>query len=88
MEKELMLLALRGRPAGSSTERDRSESTRVPLRPGRRLCVSKSEQYRRLAQACLEIARKAEDEGVRASLVHIAQVWFRLAEECVNEGDE
>jgi hypothetical protein len=50
--------------------------------------VPKSEQYRRLAQACLEIARNAEDERARASLRHMAQVWFRLAEERVNEVDE
>ncbi len=50
--------------------------------------MAKSEQYRRFAQACLEIARNAEDDGVRASLVHMAQVWFRLAEEHVNEADE
>jgi hypothetical protein len=58
------------------------------LGSGRCSCVSKSEQYRRLAQACLEIARKAEDQRMRASLLHMAQVWFRLAEESVNEGDE
>jgi hypothetical protein len=68
--------------------RYRSESTRVPLRQGRRLCVPKSEQYRRLAQACLELARRAEDQQARASLLHMAQVWFRLAEERVSEVDE
>jgi hypothetical protein len=61
---------------------------RVALRLGGRSCVPKSEQYRRLAQACLEIARNAEDERARASLRHMAQVWFRLAEERVNEVDE
>jgi hypothetical protein len=50
--------------------------------------VSKSDQYRRLARACLELARGAEDERARASLLHMAQVWFRLAEERVNEADE
>ena len=50
--------------------------------------MSKSEQYRRLAQACLEIARRAEDQQARASLLHMAQVWFRLAEERVSEVDE
>jgi len=50
--------------------------------------VSKSEQYRRLAQACLLLARNAEDERTRASLRHMAQVWFRLAEERVNEAVE
>jgi hypothetical protein len=50
--------------------------------------VVRSEQYRRYAQACLLLARNAEDERARASLLHMAQVWFRLAEECVNEADE
>jgi hypothetical protein len=50
--------------------------------------VSKSDQYRRLARACLELARRAEDERARASLLHMAQVWFRLAEERVSEVDE
>jgi uncharacterized membrane protein len=50
--------------------------------------VSKSEQYRRLARACEELARNAEDQRVRASLLHMAQVWLRLAEERVNEADE
>jgi hypothetical protein len=50
--------------------------------------VPRSEQYRRFAQECLVLARNAEDEGARASLLHMAQVWFRLAEECVNESVE
>jgi len=51
-------------------------------------CVPKSDQYRRFAQECLLLARDAEDERARASLLHMAQVWFRLAEERVNEADE
>jgi hypothetical protein len=50
--------------------------------------VSKSDQYRRLARACLELARSAEDERTRASLRHMAQMWFHLAEERVSEVDE
>jgi hypothetical protein len=50
--------------------------------------VAKSEQYRRFAQACLLLARDAEDERARASLLHMAPVWFRLAEKRVNETDE
>jgi hypothetical protein len=50
--------------------------------------VSKSDQYRRFAQECLVLARNAEDERARASLLHMAQVWFRLSEERVNETDE
>jgi hypothetical protein len=51
-------------------------------------CVAKSEQYRRFAQECLLLARNAEDERARASLLHMAQVWCRLAEERVSEVDE
>ena len=47
--------------------------------------MPKSDQYRRFAQECLLLARDAEDERARASLLHMAQVWFRLAEECVSE---
>ena len=50
--------------------------------------MTKSEQYRRFAQECLLLARNAEDERTRASLRHMALVWFRLAEERVNETDE
>ena len=55
---------------------------------GRRSCVASSEEYRRFAQECLVLARNAEDERTRASLLHMAQVWFRLAKERVNEADE
>jgi hypothetical protein len=58
------------------------------VKAGVEFCVSKSEQYRRFAQACLEMARNAKDERARASLLHMAQVWFRLAEERVSEVDE
>jgi hypothetical protein len=50
--------------------------------------VSRSEEYRRFAQECLLLARDAEDERARASLRHMAHVWFRLAEERVSEVDE
>jgi hypothetical protein len=50
--------------------------------------VAKSEQYRRFAQDCLLLARAAEDQRARASLLHMAHVWFRLAEEHENEAEE
>jgi hypothetical protein len=50
--------------------------------------VARSEEYRRFAQECLLLARGAEEERARASLLHMAHVWFRLAEEHVNETDE
>ena len=50
--------------------------------------MASSEEYRRLARACLELASRAEGEGAQASLLHMAQVWLRLAEERVNQTDE
>jgi hypothetical protein len=43
--------------------------------------MASSEEYRRFAQACLEMAHGAAEEQTRAILVQMAQVWFRLAEE-------
>ena len=51
-------------------------------------CVTKLEQYRRFARACLELARNAEDKRARASLLHMAQVWHRLAGEPASDVDE
>jgi hypothetical protein len=39
-----------------------------------------SEEYRRFARECLEMAQSTEDEQTRAVLLHMAQVWLRLAE--------
>lgn len=43
--------------------------------------VSKSEQYRRYARACIDMAGETTDQRVEAALLHMAQVWFRLADE-------
>jgi hypothetical protein len=43
-------------------------------------CVHRSDQYRRFAQECLEMARTSESEQTRVVLIQMAQVWFRLAE--------
>ena len=51
-------------------------------------CLTKLEQYRRFAQACLELARNSEDKRARASLLHMAQVWHRLAEEPASDVEE
>jgi hypothetical protein len=42
--------------------------------------VDRSDQYRRFAQECLEMARTSESEQTRVALIQMAQVWFRLAE--------
>jgi hypothetical protein len=43
--------------------------------------LSKSEQYRRFARECLEMADEASDRRAQALLIHMAQVWLRLAQE-------
>jgi len=43
--------------------------------------VSKSDEYRRLAKACLTTARTIADKEKRHVLIQMAQVWLRLAEE-------
>jgi hypothetical protein len=42
-------------------------------------CVNRSDQYRRFAQECLEMAHASESEQTRVVLIQMAQVWFRLA---------
>ena len=44
-------------------------------------CISKSDKYQRFAEECLEIAQTAKDNQAKAVLLHMAQVWFRLAAE-------
>jgi hypothetical protein len=41
--------------------------------------MSKAEKYQRFAEACLEIASVAKDDKIKAALMHMAQVWLRLA---------
>lgn len=43
--------------------------------------MTASTEYRRYAEACLEIAEAAGDERTRALFIHMAQVWFRLSED-------
>jgi hypothetical protein len=50
--------------------------------------MARSEQYRRFAHECLELARIAQDERARSSFLHMAQVWLRLAEAQAAENDE
>ena len=40
-----------------------------------------AEKYRRFGQECVELARTAKSPANKAVLLHMAQVWFRLAEE-------
>ena len=43
--------------------------------------MARSEKYRRFAQECMEMARTTHDPQARATLLQMAQVWFRLAED-------
>ena len=42
--------------------------------------MGKSDEYRRYARECLEMASAVHDPRARASLLQMAQVWFRLAD--------
>ncbi len=41
--------------------------------------MGRSEQYRRFAEQCLEIARNSADPQTQSIMRHMAQVWQRLA---------
>ncbi len=49
--------------------------------------MQRSEEYRRFAQECLEMARTTEDEQAHAVLIQMAQVWLRLAQ-ALEQGDD
>ena len=42
--------------------------------------MGKSDEYRRYARECLEMASAMNESRARASLLLMAQVWFRLAD--------
>jgi hypothetical protein len=72
------------RPAKEGTEAldlHSNNGVRIPF-------MSSSEQYRRFAQECLEMACLATDERRRAIFLQMAQVWFRLAEDRENTANE
>jgi hypothetical protein len=43
--------------------------------------MGKVEAYRRYARECLEMANASQDPQARATLLQMAQVWLRLADE-------
>jgi hypothetical protein len=57
--------------------------TRDPLprcnRSARGYRMGRSDEYRRYAAECLEIAGASHDPKSRAALLQMAQVWLRLA---------
>jgi hypothetical protein len=48
--------------------------------PDRRSKESAAEQYRRLAQQCLEMVPHVQEGEGREALIEMARVWLRLAE--------
>ena len=49
--------------------------------------MGRSEEYRRFAAECLEMAGAFDNPQARAVLLQMAQVWFRLAGEMPASGD-
>jgi hypothetical protein len=43
--------------------------------------LTKADEYRSLAEKCLELARTVSTVQTRAELLHMAEVWTRLAGE-------
>jgi hypothetical protein len=41
--------------------------------------MGRSDEYRRYAAECLEMASVIHDPKARVTLLHMAQVWLRLA---------
>ena len=49
----------------------------------------KAAKYRRLARECLKLVRASDSHSTRATLLEMAQVWVRLADqEPVDRDDE
>jgi hypothetical protein len=51
----------------------------------RRSKESAGEQYRRLAQECLEMVPTVQEGEGRAALIEMARVWLRLAQSCTDD---
>jgi hypothetical protein len=43
--------------------------------------MGRSDDYRRYAKECLDMASTVQEAKARASLLQMAQVWLRLAQE-------
>ena len=52
------------------------------------ILMGRSEQYRRFAEECVQIARAAKSPTSQAVLLKMAQVWFRLAQEHLSDAAE
>jgi hypothetical protein len=47
-----------------------------------------AEEYRRYAKECLELATTLQEPKARNTLLHMAQVWLRLAQNAEAEAEE
>jgi hypothetical protein len=47
-----------------------------------------AEEYRRNAKECLELASTFQEDKARDTLLHMAQVWLRLAQDAETEEPE
>jgi hypothetical protein len=43
--------------------------------------MGRSDEYRRYVKECLDMANVVQDPKARASLLQMAQVWLRLAQQ-------
>ena len=68
---------------GEPKERARNVPSRsrvTPYRAGAASRMGRSDDYRRYAKECLDMANTVQDAKARASLLQMAQVWLRLAQ--------
>jgi len=59
----------------------------VSINSGGPIPMGRSEEYRRFAAECLEMAGAFDNPQARAVLLQMAQVWFRLAGEATASGN-
>lgn len=52
-----------------------------PIGAGAASRMGRSHHYRRYAKECLDMANTVQDAKTRASLLQMAQVWLRLAQQ-------
>ena len=50
--------------------------------------MRQAQEYRRYAKECLELANTSRDPQTRTTLLHMAQVWLRLAQDAETEEPE
>jgi hypothetical protein len=43
------------------------------------ILMGKAEEYQRFAAECMQLATTAKDAQTKAALLHMAEVWVRLA---------